>query len=181
MVPIHDRVVPTHLHSVGAHRFGELLHDVALEWRGHHVVLTHGAVPKCKAVVVLGGDDYILHTGITGEICPLLGIKLHRIELRHKRLLIDDRINLSILQEPFTNATNFLSVPRARRRGVQTKVDEHSKARRSPPRHACIARIRRFFQSRRRDIDGIRGGEHGTKDDGGRSRGDRCAHVRRIG
>ena len=180
-MPVHDRVVPTHLQSVGAHCFGEFLHDVALERRGHDVVITHGAVPQCETVVVLGGDDYILHTSITGEICPLLGIKLHRVELWHERLFVDDRINLSILQEPFTNATNFFAIPRARRRGVQTKVDEHSKSCRSPPRHACVARIRRLFHPHRRGIDGRRGGEHGTKDDGGRSRGDRCAHARRIG
>ena len=78
---------------------------------------------------MFGGDDYILHTSITRQIRPLLGIKLHRIELWHERLLIDDRIDLSILQEPLSNSINFFAVPRTRWRGVQTKVDEHSKAR----------------------------------------------------
>ena len=127
-MPVHDRVVPTHVHPVGAHCFGELLHDVTLERRGHDVVVTHSAVPKRKSIMMLGSDDHILHASITREIRPLLGIKFHGIELWHERLLVDDRIDLSILQEPLTNATDFFAVPCARRRGVQTKVDEHSKA-----------------------------------------------------
>jgi hypothetical protein len=38
-------------------------------------------VEQAKAVVVLGGDDQVLHAGLVGEVGPLVGVELDGIEV----------------------------------------------------------------------------------------------------
>ena len=41
-------------------------------------------IPQAEAIVVLGGENHIFHTGILGYACPLFGIELYGVELVDK-------------------------------------------------------------------------------------------------
>ena len=62
------------------HAADKLLDDVALERRVHDVVIGLLRVPQAEAVVVLRGEHDVLHAGVLGDVDPLVGVELRRIE-----------------------------------------------------------------------------------------------------
>src|SRR4051794_4470375 len=76
-------------------------------------------------------------------------IEARWIELARESLVIGNRNGASI-HNPFADARNLFAIPRACGNRVESPVNEHAKARRAPPLHACIA-LRGSF----RVLDGL--------------------------
>lgn len=59
-----------------------------MERRVRHLEIGVFAVEHIEAVVVLGRNDQVLHTGIVGHLGPSLRIESHRIELLCKLIMV---------------------------------------------------------------------------------------------
>ncbi len=114
---------------------GQFLQRIALERRGVHDVVRAGlgAVHR-EAVVMLAGDDDVLHAGVLGHLHPLLGIELHRIELRGQLLVLLDR-DLGPVHDPLADAGDLLALPFPGGNGIQPPVDEQAELGLAEPVH----------------------------------------------
>ena len=91
-----------------------------------------------EAVVVLGGDDDVLHAGGFGEGDDVVGAEGGWIELGSEGFVVGYGDGGGV-HDPFTDAGDLLAVPRAGGDGVEAPVDEHAEAGLAPPLHASIA------------------------------------------
>ena len=80
MVPIHNRMVEAHLDPRFRAGVGQLLERVALERRALGAPVGQLGAEHAEPVVVLAGDDDVLHARIFGDAHPLPGIEVHRVE-----------------------------------------------------------------------------------------------------
>ncbi len=133
------RVVEAKLDALFAALFGELTERVALEWRGSDDVegvdlgVEHG-----EAVVVLGGDDDVLHASGFREGDDIVCAEAGGIELGRECFVVGDGDG-EVVHDPFADVGGALAVPFACRDGVETPVDEHAEACLAPPLHAGVA------------------------------------------
>ena len=83
------RVIEPELYARRAARLGDLLEGIAPERRRvHDVVLRHLRAVHREAVVVLRGDDEVLHPRVPRPLHPVHRIEQHRVErLRERRVL----------------------------------------------------------------------------------------------
>ena len=67
-----------------------------------------------KAVVVLGGDDDVLHAGRFGERHDVVGVEAGGVELRGERLVVGHRDG-GVVHDPLADATGSACRPTCRR------------------------------------------------------------------
>ena len=133
------RVVEAELDALLAALFGEFFEGVALEGSGGDDVegidlgVEHG-----EAVVVLGGDDDVLHAGGLGEGDDVVGAEAGGVELRGEGLVVGDGDGGAV-HDPFADAGNLLAVPGSGGDGVESPVNEHAEAGITPPGHAGVS------------------------------------------
>ena len=102
------------------------------------IPIGNGRVEQGEAVVMLAGDDDILHAGRLGEPHPGLRIVLGGIELLGI-LTIVGHGDLLMQHDPLADAVGPLAIMRPGRHGVDAPVDEEAKAGLAPPGHALVA------------------------------------------
>jgi hypothetical protein len=109
------RVVEAELDALLAALFGELAQRVALEGRGGDDVEGVGlGVEHGEAVVVLGGDDDVLHAGGFGEGDDIVRAEAGGVELRREGLVVGDGDG-GVVHDPLADAREFACRPRCRR------------------------------------------------------------------
>ena len=102
-------VVDTEAQSLLRTLLGELLDDVSLERRGvHDIVVTRIRIKQSKSVMVLGGDDHVLHACLLGDRHPLCSIEFRGVELRRQRLPVYFTRNLCAVHHPFRTSSALL-------------------------------------------------------------------------
>ena len=122
----------------------QLAQWVAMKGRGVDDVERIGlGVEHGEAVVVLGGDDDVLHAGGLGQRHHIMRIEAGGLNLRRQSLVVGDR-DRAVVHDPFADARNLLAVPRAGGNGVEAPVDEHAEAGVAPPAHARVPLGRRL-------------------------------------
>ena len=83
------RVVNAELQPVAVAGLLEFLDDVAPEWRAiDDIVIRDARLEEREAIVVLRGDDDILHAGFLENPRPLVGIELLRVEFGNNLLAV---------------------------------------------------------------------------------------------
>ena len=80
VMPVALGVIDAEFHSGPFAGRGHLADDVALERRGHHVVVGELRVPHAEAVVVLGDLHDVFHAGRLGLGDDLVGIEHARVK-----------------------------------------------------------------------------------------------------
>ena len=128
------------------HRIGELARDIASRrrdvGRARHVILKRVRllrIEEREAIVMLRRHHRITHARILRERSPLLSETRNRKEERfHLSRVFSTRNSSPMLNPLRVMLLVHLAIPLATRRRVQPKVNEHSKARITPPRHARI-------------------------------------------
>jgi hypothetical protein len=119
---------------------GELPNRVALERRAlHNVVVARGAVVHREAVVVLRGDDDVLHPGVLRGAHPCVGVEAGWVEHVGDLLIFrewDLQVSHHVLRLPVEQIAVLVGKVAAPLR-VKTPVDEHAKAGVFPPREAA--------------------------------------------
>ena len=126
--------------------FGELFERVApLEGSGGDDVEGIGlGVEHGEAVVVLGGDDDVLHAGgCWRESDDVVRAEAGGVELGSEGLVVGygDR---GVVHDPLADAGDLFAVPGSGGDGVETPVDEHAEAGFAEPLHAGVALSRGF-------------------------------------
>ena len=112
--------------------FGQFGHRIAFE--GGRVDDVEGRQLRAEhreAVVMLGGDDDVLAAGLFGQLDPLVGVELRRVELGGELFIFLHRDFLVELH-PFAAA----------QLAVDSPVDEHAEAGLAPPLHPRILALR---------------------------------------
>ena len=132
-------VVEAELEALLAALFGELAEGVALEGGGGDDVEGVGfGVEHGEAVVVLGGDDDVLHAGGFGEGDDVVGGEGGGVEAGGEGFVVGDGDG-GVVHDPLADAGDVLAVPGAGGDGVEAPVDEHAEAGLAPPFHAGVA------------------------------------------
>lgn len=132
-------VVEAELDSLLAALLGELLEGIAMEGSGGDDVegidlgVEHG-----EAVVMLGGNDDVLHAGSLGEGNDVMRGEAGGVELLCEAFVVGDGDG-EIVHDPLTDVGGALTVPLACGDGVEAPVDEHAEAGLAPPGHASVA------------------------------------------
>jgi len=117
----------------------QLLERIALERRGVHDVVPAGRrAEHRKPIVMLRGDDDVLHPGVLGDAHPFIRVELHRVELAGQLGVFGDR-DFAAVHHPLA----------ARRDGIQPPVDEHPELRLPEPVHAAVGLPGRLRGSQR--------------------------------
>ncbi len=82
MMPVGLRIVGAPVDAAAAAGIGEQSDDVLAvgRFRAGDLVVGEFRIELAEAVVVLGGEDQVLHAGVFGELHPLVGVELHRVE-----------------------------------------------------------------------------------------------------
>ena len=96
------------------------------KWCGTHYIerITRG-IEQCKALVVLGGDDEVLHAAFLGERDPFLRVKIDWLERPGKRFDLAVR-DLEIGLRPFRVIRRASSSIFAGKHGIDAEMDHHS-------------------------------------------------------
>ena len=117
------RIVEPEPEAVLPAGLGELAHDVAPERRGvDDVELRDLRAEHREAVVVLRGEDDVLHPGVAGDPHPFVGVEEDRIErLRERRILGVGDAEVGL--RPFRDAGHHAPAPLAAEEGVEPPVD----------------------------------------------------------
>ena len=139
------RVVEAELDALLAALFGEFVEGVAFEGSGGDDVEGVGlGVEHGEAVVVLGGDDDVLHAGGFGEGDDVVGAEAGGVELWGEGFVVGDGDG-GVVHDPLADAGDLLAVPGAGGDGVEAPVDEHAEAGFAPPL-PCGRRAGRGFR-----------------------------------
>ena len=119
--------------------FGELFEGVAFEGSsGDDVEAVDFGVEHGEAVVVLGGDDDVLHACGFCEGDDVVGAEAGGIELGGEGFVVGDGDG-EVVHDPLADVGGALAVPLAGGDGVEAPVDEHAEAGFAPPLHAGVA------------------------------------------
>ncbi len=133
------RVVEAEFDALFAALFGEFFEGVAFErGGGDDVEGVDLGVEHGEAVVVLRGDDDVLHAGGLGEGDDVVGAEARWVELGREGLVVGDRDG-EVVHDPLADVGGALAVPLAGGDGVEAPVDEHAEAGLAPPLHAGVA------------------------------------------
>ena len=133
------RIVESQLDALLLAGRGQFLERIAMEGRGVDDVVRAGlGVEHGEAVVVLRGDDDVLHAGVLGDRHPLVGVELHRVELLGVAGVFGHG-DLAVVHDPLADAADLLAVVGAGGHAVEAPVDEHAEAGLAPPLHAGVA------------------------------------------
>ena len=132
-------VIKAKLHTLFLALFAEFAEWVTLKGScGNNVERVCIGVKHGEAVVVLGGDDDILHPRGLGEGHNIPSAEAGGIELGREGLVLRDRDRaLFIIHSPMPGIC--FPAPGAGRDGVKAPVDEHTEAGFAPPLHPDIA------------------------------------------
>lgn len=129
VMPVDGGVVDTEPKAAAGASFGELLDDVLAIGRGlNDVEVRLLRREHVEAVVVLGGDDDVLHAGSFGESDDGVGVKLGGVEAGCELGVLvarDVRVGHDLLAIALGDG---LALPDATEFGVETEVDEHAEA-----------------------------------------------------
>src|ERR1700722_5066779 len=106
------------------------------------VVLTHRRTVHGEAVVVLAGDDEILHAGILRHLHPGVCVELDGVEL-FSELGVLDGGDLGAVHDPLADAGDWLAFPFAGGNRVEAPVDEEAEFSLAKPLHFGALRSRR--------------------------------------
>ncbi len=117
VVPVDERVVQSHLQAAGAEGVEQRTQEITPGGRLGGLVVGQLGVPEAEPLVVLAGDDHVLHPRGRRPLGPLLGVIQIRIETPEVPL-VPGVIHLLDVLDPL--------VPR--RQGVQPPVNEHPEA-----------------------------------------------------
>ena len=132
------RVIQPKLNVVFACSFGQRLEKIfAIRRRVHNIPITDCSIEKSETIMVLGGDDDVLHTSILSHEHPSFRIVIYWVELLRVLLIFRYR-DLSIMHDPFANILYLLAFVSPSWNGVDTPVDKKSKSSFTPPGHACV-------------------------------------------
>jgi hypothetical protein len=132
------RVVEAEFEALPAALFGQLLEWIAFEGGGGDDVEGVGlGVEHGEAVVVLGGDDDVLHAGGFGEGDDVVGAEGGGVEFGREGFVVGDGDG-GVVHDPLADAGDLLAVPGAGGDGVEAPVDEHAEACFAPPVHAGV-------------------------------------------
>jgi len=74
VMPVDHGMIEADFESFGAEGFDQGLDQVAASRGVGGLVVSELGVPEAEALVVLGGDDDVLHAGLSGELRPFAGI-----------------------------------------------------------------------------------------------------------
>lgn len=133
------RVVEAELDALLAALLGEFLDGISVEGcGGDDIEGVDLGVEHGEAIVVLGGDDDVLHAGALGERHDVVRGEAGGIELLCEALVVGDG-NGEVVHDPFADVSGALAVPLSGGDGVEAPVDEHAESGIAPPGHACIA------------------------------------------
>ena len=91
-----------------------------------------------EAVVMLGGDDDVLHASGLGEGHNIVRIEAGGVKHGREGLIVRD-CNGGVVHNPLADSRDLLAIPGAGWYRVETPVDEHAKAGFAPPLHASVA------------------------------------------
>src|SRR5881409_106516 len=120
-------------------RLGKRLDGVSLVRRGvHDIVARDLRVENGEPVVVLGGDDEVLHPRVPGHAHPFVRVEPDGVEAVDILLVLRDG-DVRPAHDPLADARDALSLVRAGWHCVGPPVDEHPEPRLAPPRHARVA------------------------------------------
>ena len=132
------RVIDAEADVVALARVGQFLERIAMEGRGVvDVVLADRRAIHGEAVVVLAGDDDVLHAGVFGHLHPCFGIELHGVELLGELFVFLHR-NLGAIHDPFADAGDRLAFPLAGGNAVEAPVDEQAELGFAKPFHLLV-------------------------------------------
>src|SRR5579871_6123455 len=133
------RIVEAEFDALLVALFGEFFEGVALEGcGGDDVEGVDLGVEHGEAVVVLGGDDDVLHAGSFGEGDDVVGAEAGGVELGGEGLVVGDGDG-EVVHDPLADVGGALAVPLACGDGVEAPMDEHAEASFAPPLHAGVA------------------------------------------
>ena len=137
VVPVHDRVIPADPDSLLRRRARKLFHHVAMERRRHDVEIGFLRVEQREPIVVLRGDDDVLHARLLGQPDPGVGIEFRGVEAGAEPIVLFER-DLRGVADPLSVVRP--PVPLSRRNGVEAPVDEQAEPRLAPPVEARVGR-----------------------------------------
>ena len=115
MVPVNQRVVEADPQSLGPERIHDFAQQIASGRRIGNLVIGIFRIPQTESLMVLGGDDEVLHPRFTRRLGPLFRIEeigVEEIEID----LVGFVIDLLVMANPF--------VPRRHR--IKPPVNEHA-------------------------------------------------------
>ena len=84
------RVIQSHLQTFGAHRGGEITHQVALgrERNVRAFGIRHAAGPKAKTVVMLAGEQHVARAGLVEQPRPFGRFPFLHVFVEHRREIV---------------------------------------------------------------------------------------------
>ena len=123
---------------------GELAEGIAFEGgSGDDVEGISFRVEHGEAVVMLGGDDDVLHPGRFGESDDIVRAEGGGIESGGEGFVVGDR-DRGVVHDPLADAGDLVAVPGPGGDGVEAPMDEHAEAGLAPPCHAGVTLSRGF-------------------------------------
>ena len=149
MVPVDHRMIEADAQAFCAKRLDDLLHEIAVQHRPGVVIADRGVV-ESEAVVVLRREHDVARAGGLRDTGPLASEARLRREERDGALGVRIGVGLDALLDPLHPAgrRDGLTLPCARKAGIQAPMHEHAEAR----RHAttpCARRGRKESRPRR--------------------------------
>jgi len=112
---------------------GQLHHWVTPKGGGiHDVVLGLFGMEHAKAIVVLGGNDHVLLTGLDRQPSPSVRVELRGVEAGRQAFVLI-HADQGVLHDPLADPGNAPAFPAPGGQCIQPPVNEHAKARLAPP------------------------------------------------
>ena len=145
VMPVHNGMVEAEADAVPQAGLLEGLQEVLPPGRRGHVMVGDLGVPEAEAVVVLGGDDQVVHPGLLGGLHPGVGVELHRVEaVAGRQVAREGQLVAGRLDDPLPGAAHPLAVHVPRPLAVEAPVDEHAEAGVVEPAHPGLLALRRL-------------------------------------
>ena len=132
VVPVNQRVVQTDAQTFRTKRVHILPDDVLTIGRIRNLVVRVLGIPQAETLVMLRGQDDVLHARRLRDLRPRGGIVQVWVELLEIAVIVGLRNRLRLLHPLAT-----------RRRRIQSEVDEHPESALRPPRHFLGYPLRR--------------------------------------
>jgi hypothetical protein len=104
----------------------------------HHVVIVDFGRPHGKAVVMLGGNDDIFHSGVPGKAHPGIGIEIRWIKITGDFPAINRARNFHDALDMLGITPDRFALPGAAGIGIDAPMNEHAKPRVTPPSEPVV-------------------------------------------